>query len=157
MSQYLNSIKDILNNLISTIDKYSSYDSNAILPKITIEEIKKEIENIEKSSIKLTNNLNKSTNSLIKEANSNKKRFHQAVLEKEKEIKELDDLEKINISKSEIEKDQRIKLLNEKLEHDKKEAIKQIEENKNSSKETNKYFLNDYRETEKRLAFKNQS
>ena len=157
MSQYLNSIKDILNNLISTIDKYSSYDSNAILPKITIEEIKKEIENIEKSSIKLTNNLNKSTNSLIKEANSNKKRFHQAVLEKEKEIKELEDLEKINISKSEIEKDQRIKLLNEKLEHDKKEAIKQIEENKNSSKETNKYFLNDYRETEKRLAFKNQS
>lgn len=157
MSQYLNSIKDILNNIISAIDKYSSYDSNAILPKITIEEIKDEIEGFNKASIKLTNNLTKVTNSITKEATSNKKRYHQAVTEKEKELKSLEDLEKINISKSEIERDQKIELLNEKLENDKKEAIKQIEENKNNSKETNKYFLNDYKDTEKRLAFKNQS
>ncbi len=157
MSQYLNSIEDIINNIISTIDKYSSYDNNAVLSTKAIQEIKEEINKYKKTSIRLTNNLSKTINFLNKEIKNTKKKYIKLSNEKEKELKELEESEKINISKSEIEKNQKIELLNEKLESDKRESIKKIQDNTINSKENLKYFINDYKETEKRLSFKNQS
>ena len=99
MSQYLNSIEDIINNIISTIDKYSSYDNNAVLSTKAIQEIKEEINKYKKTSIRLTNNLSKTINFLNKEIKNTKKKYIKLSNEKEKKLKELEESEKINIKK----------------------------------------------------------
>ena len=59
MSQYTISIDEMLKIVIQTIEQYSNYDNDAILPKKTIADVKKQIEMLNEKSINIIDNKTK--------------------------------------------------------------------------------------------------
>lgn len=157
MSQYTNSIEEMLDSLIETIDQYSNFDNNAIINKKTIDNIKKEIQSLNTKSIKLIDEISKYNNIYQKNILSNYDKYNNLNEEKNKIYNnEENEYNKLILSLDNT-LNKKIDEINERLENKKNKFKDDIEENTKISNENIKYFNDDYKSTEKRLAFKNQS
>lgn len=157
MNQYTNSIDECLKSIIQAIEQYTNYDNNATLSKKTIADIKKEIEVLNEKSLLLLDIQAKRKTKIQEEIETD---FNNLKKDKAKKDKEISTLEKNQIKEINLvtkDCDNQINEIEAKLKSERENINNEIEENEKLSIENLEYFINDFKETEKRLSFKNQS
>lgn len=157
MSQYTISIDEMLKIVIQTIEQYSNYDNNAILPKKTIADVKKQVEMLNEKSINIIDNQTKEKEKQLKLIQTELSKIKKDKSKQDKECFALEKSQKeeINIISRDCEK--KINEIYKALNLEKENINKEVYEKEKLEKENLEYFLNDYKENEKRLSFMNQS